>query len=96
MIGVRVDDDVIRIPEPTIAESDIGSSDIPIPTVEPETAGSATGKMPGVGATEAAVKLPVRERMIHVVARVIFACVVTDPCFPVIHVRNAGMVSSDR
>jgi hypothetical protein len=42
-------------------------------------------------AAKAASKLAVREGMIHMVARIIFSGVVTNPGFSIVHVRDVGM-----
>ena len=46
VIGIFVDDDVVAIPVPTVAESEIGGRNAPVPSVEPEAIGSAAAEVP--------------------------------------------------
>ena len=45
VIGIIVDDDLIGIPEPIGAEGEVGGCDRPVPSIEPEPAGAASGQM---------------------------------------------------
>ena len=44
VVRIVVDDDLIGVPEPAVAEGKIGCSNIPIPAVEPETGGASAGE----------------------------------------------------
>ena len=91
MVGVFVDDDLVGVPEPAVAEGDVSRSNIPIPAVEPEAAGAAAGETPNMGAAKAAGEVAVGEWLIHMVAGIVGAGVVTDPGLSVIDVRNVGV-----
>jgi len=54
VIGIVVNDDVIRVPQPSIDISKIVGRDAPVPIVEPETAGAAAAETPDVVGTKAA------------------------------------------
>ena len=90
VVRILVDDDFIRVPEPAVAESYVGSRDIPVPSIEPEPAGSAACEPPNVPGAKAAGKVTVRPRIVEMVARIVGAGIVTNPGIS-IHVRSIGV-----
>ena len=62
-----VDYDLVGIPEPAVAESNIGRRYIPIPAVEPEAAGATAAETPHVSPAETAGKPAVRKGLIQMV-----------------------------
>jgi len=58
VIGIFVDHDLIRIPQPVAAVSDINRSDAEVEATEPESPGSAASESPNVPGLKPAVKCP--------------------------------------
>jgi len=54
VIGIIVDDDDVRIPEPAITEANVVGSYRKEETAEPEAAGTTASESPHVAATETA------------------------------------------
>ena len=91
MVGIFVDDDVVAIPEPVVAEAEIVRRDAEIEAAEPEAAGTASREMPDVAAAEASGEVTVFPGMVEVIVNVVVAGPVADP-FPVrVDVRCVGM-----
>ena len=91
VIGIVIDDDVVRIPEPAITVTDIIRSHGEVKTAEPEAAGTTASEAPYVAATETAGEAAMLPGVIHMVVSVIAACVMADPLSTVVHVRSIGM-----
>ena len=53
VVGIFVDNDLIRIPEPIAAVADIVRSNAEVKAAEPETRWAAASKMPDVATTKA-------------------------------------------
>src|SRR5580693_3515558 len=87
VVWILVDHDLVGIPQPAVAEGDVGCRHIPVPSIEPEAAGAAAAKMPNMLTSKSAGKAAVRPGMIHVIARVVGAGIVTYPLFS-IHMRH--------
>src|SRR5580698_4709043 len=62
VIRIVIDHDLIRVPQPPIAERNVRCGNIPVPSVEPEAARAAAPKMPNVTWTKAAGEVTVRPR----------------------------------
>src|SRR6202041_1832981 len=90
MIGILINHDVIAVPQPSIAEGDVGCCHIPEPAVEPEPARTSPGKVPDVAMANAARKVPMRPGLVQVIAVIVFAAIVPTPILA-IHVRNVRM-----
>jgi len=90
VVGIVIDDYVIRTPQPSIAEGYVERCNIPVPAIEPEAAGGATSEMPNVSASKASCKVAVREGMVQMVVCIIATGVVANPGLA-INVRRAGM-----
>jgi hypothetical protein len=79
MVGVFIDDDVIAVPEPVIAEGDIRRGDAEIEAAEPKATGAASRQVPDMASTEATREAPVLPRVVEVVVRIVAPSVVADP-----------------
>lgn len=79
MIGILIDDDVIAVPKPVIAESDIHRGYTEVEATEPESTGAASRQVPDVAPTKATREAPVLPGMIDVVVRIVAPGVVADP-----------------
>src|ERR1700722_17849332 len=90
MVGILVDHNLIRIPEPIIAECQIGRSHRPIPAIEPEPARSSTANSPHVTGTKPASKVAMLPWLIEMVVRIAGAGIVPNPLLP-FHVRSSRM-----
>src|SRR5208282_900433 len=91
VIRVVINYDVVRIPQPAVAESDVVRSHVEIETTEPEPAGAAATQVPDVVRAESAGEVAVLPRMIHVVVRIIRAGVMPDPSLALVDVRRIGV-----
>jgi len=91
MIGIVVDDDLIRIPEPVVAEAEIIGSNAEIETTEPEPAGAPAGESPPVLRAQAGSEMSVFPGMIDVVVGIVSAASVSDPISVRVHVRSLGV-----
>jgi hypothetical protein len=54
VVGVFVDDDVVVIPKPVVAESDVIRGDAEVEATEPDSVWASAAEMPDVAAAEAA------------------------------------------
>jgi len=96
VIGVLVNDDLIGIPEPIIAEADIIRCDAKVEPAKPETTRTAACKAPAMAGAKAAREMSVLPRVIDVVVRIATAGVVADPLIAAIDVRSvwvAGLIT---
>ena len=91
MIRVFVDDDVIRVPQPAVAESNIVRCYAPVPSAEPETARSTAFNPPHIMRSKPTREVPMLPRMIHAIVGIIAPRVMAYPLVARIHVRNIGM-----
>jgi hypothetical protein len=91
MIGIIVDYDVVCIPEPAIAETNIVWSHRKEEATEPEAAGATASEAPDVSAPETAGEVAMLPRMIKVVMSVIAAGIMAHPFSAAVHVRSIGM-----
>jgi hypothetical protein len=91
VVGVFVDDDLIRIPEPAVAETNVIRRYAEVKAAEPETRRASTDEMPGVTAAKATGKAAVLPRMIEVVVGIVAAGVVTYPLIVRVNVRSVRM-----
>ncbi len=90
MVGIGVDDNLIGVPEPAVAEGNVGRGDIPVPAIEPEAGRSTAGKMPHMTAAKATGELAMRKGLVEVVAGIGRAGIVTYPGFA-IYMRDIGV-----
>lgn len=93
VIGVFVDDDIVAIPEPVIAEADVVGSDAKVEAAEPETIGAAPAKVPDVPAPETAGEVPMFPGMVEMIVNVVTAGIVANPFAVGVNVRRVGMAS---
>jgi len=91
MVGIVVDHNVVAVPEPVIAVTNIKSRDAKKESAEPEAARTASAKAPPVTRAEAAFKVTMLPRMIEMEARVIAPVVVPDPLAVVMDMGGFGM-----
>src|ERR1700722_20599639 len=90
MVGVLINHNLTRVPEPVIAEGQIGRGHRPIPAVEPEPARSAAANPPYVTGTKAAGKVAMLPGLIEMVVRIAGTAIVPNPLLP-FHVRSTRM-----
>ena len=96
VVGVFVDDDLIGIPDPAVAETNVIRRHAEVKAAKPETRRASTGEMPDVTAAKATGKATVLPRVIEVVVGIVAAGVVTYPlivCVNVRSVRVPGLVA---
>lgn len=79
VIGIGVDDDVVGIPQPAVAEVDIVWRDAEVVAIEPEPSRTAALEMPDVAATDFTRETAMLPRMIEMIVRIVAARVVADP-----------------
>jgi hypothetical protein len=91
VIGIFVDDDLIAIPEPVIAEGQVKRSDAEVKAAKPETVGTSSANAPYVAAAEAAGEVAVLPWVIEVEAGIIAPGVMSDPSAVVVDVRGGRM-----
>jgi hypothetical protein len=91
MVGVFVDDDVVTIPPPVVAEGEVECAYAEIETAEPEAVGTASSEMPDMSTAKAAGEAAVLPRMIEMVPYVVTPGVVADPFAVGMDVRGVGM-----
>ena len=91
MVRIVIDNDIVAVPQPVIAEADVIRGNAEIEAAEPESVRTAAPEMPNVTATEAAGKAAVLPGMIEVVVRIIGAGVVANPLAVSVDVRCIGM-----
>ena len=91
VVGVFVDDDLVAVPEPTVAEADVIGSDAEIEATEPEAGRTAAGEMPDMAAAKAAGEMAMLPRMIEMIVRIVGAGVMANPLAVVVYVRRFGM-----
>ena len=82
MVGVFVDDDVVVIPKPVVAESDVIRGDAEVEATEPETVWASAAEMPDVPTAEAAGEASVLPGMVDVVVRIVAAGVMAPIHWP--------------
>jgi hypothetical protein len=91
VVGIFVDHDIVAVPEPVTAVTDVEGSDAEIEAREPKPARAATREMPNVTAAEAPGEVSMLPGMIEVKAGVIPAIVMSDPLTIVVNVRRFGV-----
>src|ERR1700739_3911010 len=79
VVGILVDDDVVAIPPPVVAEADVIRRNAEVETAKPKAIRAASLQVPGMPATEAAPKAAMLPGVIKVIVAIIVAGVVTDP-----------------
>lgn len=94
VVGVFVDGDIVAVPIPVVAISEVKRGDAEIVAIEPEPAGIATLDAPAVTAPETALEVAVFPRMVDVKARVVATVVVSHPFPVVMHVGSLGMIAT--
>ena len=90
MVRIVVNDDIVGIPEPAAAVGYVVGSDAPVPSVEPEAAWAATGKMPDVMRTETACPMTMLPRVVEMIVGVVRSGIVADPDLSV-DMRDTGV-----
>ena len=91
VVGVFKNRDVVAVPEPVVAVSDIKGGDAEVEATEPEAAGTATGQTPDMASTEAAAEVAMLPGMIEVEPGIIASLIVADPLAVVVDMRRFGM-----
>ena len=93
MVGVFVNDDVVVIPKPVVAESDVIWGDTEVKAAEPETVWASAAEMPDVATAESAGEASVLPGMVEVVVRIVAAGIVANPFAVGVNVWRVGMAS---
>src|SRR5579862_5247660 len=100
IVGIRIEDDIVAVPQPTIDVGDIGGSDREVKSVEPETIRAAACQSPDLMRAQVAGKVSVLPGTIEVITDVIAAGIVANPLIVVsVDVGRgwmSGMVNGDR
>ena len=91
VIRIFVNHNLIGIPEPPVAVSDIGGRHAEVKTIEPEAAGTAARQVPYVAWPEAAGKVPMFEGMVQMISGVIRPGIVAYPFIACVHVGSVRM-----
>ena len=91
MIGIVVNDEIVRIPEPSVTETNVVRSDGKEEAPEPEAAGATSTKAPHVAAAETARESAMFPRMLQMVMSVIAARIMAHPFSIRMYVRSFGM-----
>lgn len=79
VVGVVINNDVIRVPAPTVSVGKVKRRNVPVPSVEPEAAWIAAGEMPHMMRTKAAGPAAVLPGAIETIMRIVTARIVADP-----------------
>jgi len=90
VIGILINHDVVRVPEPPLAKGYVKGSNAPVPSVEPEAARPSAGKVPDVMRTKATTPMAMLPWAVEMIVRIVAASIVADPDLSV-DVRHAGM-----
>jgi hypothetical protein len=91
VIRIFVDYDVVAGPVPVVAKSEVKRGNAEIKATEPETAGTASGKVPDVSTAKAAGESAVFPGMVEMEAGIVTSSVMTDPGAVVMNVRSFGV-----
>lgn len=92
VVRIRVDDDVVRIPEPAGTIIDIVRSHTEVKASEPEAIRRSSNQPIDVAASYAAGEMAMLPRMIQVIVRIIRSGIVPDPFSSVgVNVRSRWM-----
>src|SRR5579864_3278331 len=91
MIRIFVDDDLIAIPEPVIAEIVVVGGHAEVEAVEKEAVSGSTGQTENVTPSKAARKPSMFKGTINVVMGIVTSRIVADPLIVGVHVGRVGM-----
>lgn len=91
MVRVFVDNDVVAVPEPVVAEADVVGGDAEVEAAEPEAIGATAAEMPDVATAEAAGEAAVFPGVVEMVMGVVATRVMADPLAVRVDVRRVGM-----
>jgi hypothetical protein len=91
MVGIFVDHDLVAVPEPVTAQSEVKGGDAESEAAEPETGGTASANAPDVAAAEAAGESAMFKGMVEVESGIVSPGVVADPGAIMMDVRGFGM-----
>lgn len=96
VIRIVINDDVVGIPEPSVAVLNVIGRDIEIESAEPEASGSAATQPPHMAGTDRCREMPVFPGMIEAIILVV-AARVSDPAAGVrIYVRSCRVTGAIR
>src|ERR1700689_3647714 len=79
VIRIVIDDHIVRIPQPAVAEANVIGRHAEVEAAEPEASRSAAGQPPAMIRPKAARKMPMLKRMVQVIVRIVLARVVAYP-----------------
>jgi len=94
MVRIRVNHDVVRVPEPVRAGIVVIRCDTEVEAAEPKTVSRSTSKAIDVATPDFARETPVLERMVQMVVGIVGTSVMTNPLIIVrVNVRRGRMSS---
>ena len=96
MVGILINHDLVRIPEPVVAESNVVRGNAKVEATEPETIWIPTSQPPNMAAAEAALKALMFPRMIEMVVRIVRTGVMANPLVVGVHMWLRRCVPSKR
>src|SRR5580692_1452703 len=91
VIGIVINHDLVGIPQPVAAKSQIIRRDAEVKAAKPESRRTAPCQVPDVMRAKSAGVMPVLPRMIEIVVRVVLAGIVPDPLAVRMDVRSVRM-----
>jgi len=91
VIGVLINHNLVRVPEPIIAKAVVVWGNAKVETAKPKTLPASPGKAEDMVGAEPAREVPMLPRMIEMVVRIIAAGVMPDPLAVGMDVRGVWM-----
>jgi hypothetical protein len=79
VIGIFIDHDLIGIPQPVAAKTDVIRRNAEVESAKPKSPRPAARQVPHVASAETAREVPVLPRMVKMVVRIVAAGIVPDP-----------------
>src|SRR5450432_3640098 len=91
MIGIFKDADIVTVPKPAVAESNIIGSNAEKESAESETSRAATAKVKHMAAPEPSAEPPVFPGMVEMIVRITATGIVSDPFAIRVHMGSVGV-----
>lgn len=91
VVGVLVNDDIVSIPVPIIAETDIVGGDAEVGAAKPEATGTASGEMPDMTAAKTAGEVSVLPWVVEMIVRIVGTGIVANPFSVGVYMGCVGM-----
>jgi len=93
VVRIVIDHNLVAIPEPAVAKSNVRGSDIEVESAKPEAAGAASRQMPNVALPDATREASVLPGVIEMIVGISLTGVVPNPLAVGVDVRSIGMPS---